>query len=125
MLKKRIIIPLTGAVASVAASSAFATTSSDAVDTAISDGQTLVGAIALKRAGITDFRWHDLRHTWASWHIQNGTPLHVLQELGGWADSSMVLRYAHLSSEHLQSYAGNAGVVTNLLHSQQSAKRQA
>ncbi len=80
---------------------------------------------ALKRAGITDFRWHDLRHTWASWHIQNGTPLHVLQELGGWADSSMVLRYAHLSSEHLQSYAGNAGVVTNLLHSQQSAKRQA
>ncbi|TAN70495.1 MAG: site-specific integrase [Methylobacter sp.] len=73
---------------------------------------------ALKRAGITDFRWHDLRHTWASWHIQNGTPLHVLQELGGWADSSMVLRYAHLSSEHLQSYAGNAGVVTNLLHSQ-------
>jgi integrase len=80
---------------------------------------------ALKRAGIVDFRWHDLRHTWASWHIQNGTPLHVLQELGGWADSSMVLKYAHLSSDHLQSYAGNAGVVTNLLHSQQNAKRQA
>lgn len=72
---------------------------------------------ALKRAGIADFRWHDLRHTWASWHIQNGTPLHVLQELGGWADSSMVLRYAHLSSEHLRSYACNAGVVTNLLQS--------
>ncbi len=68
---------------------------------------------ALKRAGIDDFRFHDLRHTWASWHIQNGTPLHVLKELGGWSDMSMVLRYAHLSSEHLQHYANNS-VVTNL-----------
>jgi integrase len=68
---------------------------------------------ALKRAGINDFRFHDLRHTWASWHVQNGTPLHVLKELGGWADMSMVLRYAHLSSEHLQHYANNASLVTN------------
>jgi len=63
---------------------------------------------ALIRAGITDFRWHDLRHTWASWHVQNGTPLHVLKELGGWSDLTMVLRYAHLSSKHLEEYAGNS-----------------
>src|ERR1700690_3187677 len=59
---------------------------------------------ALMRVGIEDFRWHDLRHTWASWHVQAGTPLHVLQELGGWETTEMVRRYAHLSSEHLAPY---------------------
>lgn len=60
---------------------------------------------ALRRAGIEDFRWHDLRHTWASWHAQSGTPLHVLQTLGGWRDPAMVQRYAHLSMEHLEGYS--------------------
>ncbi|HWU99246.1 MAG TPA: site-specific integrase, partial [Oxalicibacterium sp.] len=63
--------------------------------------------LALKRAGIEDFHWHDLRHTWATWHVQNGTPLHVLQKLGGWRSIDMVLRYAHLSDEHLAGFAGN------------------
>jgi len=72
---------------------------------------------ALVRAGISDFRWHNLRHTWASWHVQNGTPLHVLKELGGWAELIMLLRYAHLSSKHLAEYAGNSTAIeTNLLH---------
>jgi len=56
-----------------------------------------------------DFRWHDLRHTWASWHVQVGTPLHALQELGGWASPEMVQRYAHLSAAHLEDYANNIG----------------
>jgi integrase len=59
----------------------------------------------LKRTGIENFRWHDLRHTWASWHVQQGTPLHVLQELGGWSGQEMVQRYAHLSAQHLAGYA--------------------
>jgi integrase len=59
---------------------------------------------ALKRAGIDDFRWHDLRHTWASWHVQNGTPLNALQELGGWESPQMVRRYAHFSAGHLAAY---------------------
>jgi hypothetical protein len=45
--------------------------------------------------------------------IQNGTPLHVLKELGGWADLSMVLHYAHLSSEHLSGYANNSKTESN------------
>ena len=64
---------------------------------------------ALERAGIENFRWHDLRHTWASWHIQAGTPLNTLQDLGGWHSSEMVRKYAHLSPEHLAQYAQNAG----------------
>ena len=61
---------------------------------------------ALARAGIEKtFRWHDLRHTWASWHVQNGTPLQELMELGSWASYEMVLRYAHLAADHLQGAA--------------------
>jgi integrase len=60
---------------------------------------------ALDRAGIADFRWHDLRHTWASWHVMGGTPLHVLMQLGGWSSYPMVLRYAHLSPGHLAEFA--------------------
>ncbi|MBU2846077.1 site-specific integrase [Acidithiobacillus ferriphilus] len=62
---------------------------------------------ALKRAGIENFRWHDLRHTWASWHIQAGTPLFKLQEMGGWESMEMVLKYAHLAPEHLAAEALN------------------
>ena len=60
---------------------------------------------ALKRAGITDFTFHDLRHTWASWHVMSGTSLQELMELGGWKSYEMVLRYAHLAPEHLQKAA--------------------
>ena len=66
---------------------------------------------ALQRAGIDDFRWHDLRHTWASWHVQNGTPLFALQEMGGWESSEMVRRYAHLSADHLAPYAEHLGTL--------------
>lgn len=66
---------------------------------------------ALVRAGIKNFRWHDLRHTWASWHVQAGTPLHVLQELGGWECVEMVRKYAHLSSVHLTEYVDRLSMI--------------
>jgi integrase len=56
---------------------------------------------AVRKAKLKGFRWHDLRHTWASWHVMSGTRLEELQRLGGWATAQMVQRYAHLSSEHL------------------------
>ena len=57
---------------------------------------------ALKRAGIENFRWHDLRHTFATWHREAGTPTWELQRLGGWKTQSMVDRYAHVAPEGLQ-----------------------
>lgn len=60
---------------------------------------------ACKRAGVPGFRFHDLRHTWASWHAMAGTPLSVLQELGGWHSPQMVQKYSHLSPEHLAAAA--------------------
>lgn len=72
---------------------------------------------ALQEAGVTDFRWHDLRHTWASWHVQAGTPLNALQELGGWESVEMVRRYAHLAPEHLAEHAARIAGGTSLTQS--------
>lgn len=55
---------------------------------------------ACKRAGVK-IKFHGLRHTWATWHAQAGTPLDVLQKLGAWATHSMVLRYAHRPADYL------------------------
>jgi len=77
----------------------------------VHDGQPILRPIAsgwypaVKRAGLEGFRWHDLRHTWASWHVQAGTPLLVLKELGGWSNLDLVLRYAHLAPDHLAEHA--------------------
>lgn len=71
----------------------------------IANANTLAWRNALKRAGIEDFRWHDLRHTWASWHRMQGTPTHELQQLGGWKTGAMVERYAHLAPDHLANAA--------------------
>ena len=63
---------------------------------------------AVKRAELEPLRFHDLRHTWASWHVQNGTPIEVLKELGGWKSLSMVLVYAHLAPSTLAQWVDNA-----------------
>ena len=47
---------------------------------------------------------------------QSPTPLNVLQELGGWSDYSMVLRYAHLAPEHLAEYANRITESAHFAH---------
>lgn len=67
---------------------------------------------ALIDSGITDFTFHDLRHTWASWHAQSGTPLMVLKEMGGWETLEMVQKYAHFSGQHLTKYSEHVTIST-------------
>jgi len=71
----------------------------------IGDVNTAAFQKAVARAGLEPLRWHDLRHTWASWHVQAGTSLQELMALGGWASYSMVLRYAHLAPDNLAAAA--------------------
>ncbi len=58
---------------------------------------------ALKRAGIEDFRWHDLRHSTASYLAMNGASLTDIAEVLGHKTLAMVKRYAHLSEAHTAS----------------------
>ncbi|MGO4814234.1 tyrosine-type recombinase/integrase [Cupriavidus sp. 2MCAB6] len=60
---------------------------------------------ATRKAGLMDVRFHDLRHTWASWHRQAGTSCDELKELGGWKSRSMVDRYAKFATENLTAAA--------------------
>jgi integrase len=67
---------------------------------------------ALQRAGVQDFRWHDVRHSWATMQLEAGTDLDTLQKLGGWKSREMVTRYAHFRTEHLR---GPASAIDKVL----------
>jgi integrase len=55
---------------------------------------------ALKNAKISNFRWHDLRHTFASRLVMAGVDLSTVQQLMGHKTIGMTVRYAHLAPEH-------------------------
>ena len=58
---------------------------------------------AAGRAKVNNFRFHDLRHTFATRLVQAGVGIYEVQKLGRWKNNSMVMRYAHHNSESLRS----------------------
>ena len=78
---------------------------------------------ALKAAKITGTDWHSLRHTFASWAVQNGVTLHELMQLGGSSSYSMVLRYAHLAPDHL-AHAAEKVVMKGAQQKKPAAKKK-
>jgi integrase len=82
---------------------------------------------ARRRAGLDGLRWHDLRHTFASWVAASGASDRVLQSLGGWTSPKMVARYAHLKPSDLRPYADLAGTfaVTGKISSKRKKAKKA
>ena len=68
------------------------------------DNRNLLRAFykARKKAGIEKFRFHDLRHTFATRLVQAGVDLYAVQKLGRWRNTSMIMRYAHHYPESLR-----------------------
>ncbi len=84
---------------------------------------------ALKKAEIQDFRFHDLRHCFASWNRQAGVDLDTLADLMGHKDTRMTRRYAHISPKHLanaisQLEKSYGEFSTNLAHSKEKELQQ-
>ena len=61
---------------------------------------------ALKKAGIKDFTFHDLRHTFASHLVMNGVDLYVVQRLLGHSTIELTQRYAHLDPRQFKEAIG-------------------
>ena len=69
----------------------------------------------LRRAEIEDFRFHDLRHTFASWYMMNGGDLYELAKILGHSNIKMTERYAKLGRQHIARTSSTARQMWKLL----------
>jgi integrase len=72
----------------------------------------------LERADIQDFRFHDLRHTFASWYMMNGGDLYELAKILGHSNIKMTERYAKLAKQHIARTSGTARELWKILEPQ-------
>jgi integrase len=72
-------------------------------------------ATACRGADIENFRFHDLRHTWASYFMMNGGNLYDLMVMGGWKSISMVKRYSHLDRQYRMRIMNIASPTTGIV----------
>lgn len=73
----------------------------------------------LDRAGIQNFRFHDLRHTFASWYMMNGGDLYELAKILGHSNIKMTERYAKLGRKHLARTGNTAREIWKMMESEQ------
>jgi integrase len=78
----------------------------------------------LRMAGISDFRFHDLRHTFASWYMMNGGDLYELAKILGHSNIKMTERYAKLGKEHMASTGSTAREIWKLMQGEAGSKEQ-
>jgi integrase len=69
----------------------------------------------LERAKIEDFRFHDLRHTFASWYMMNGGDLYELAKILGHSNIKMTERYAKLARNHIAKTGSTAREIWKLM----------
>lgn len=98
---------------------AFRYVFSDINDKPIKSFRTAWEAV-LKKAGIKDFRFHDLRHTFASYMRMAGMDIMSIKEIGGWKTLDMVDRYSHISTERKRA---EILIFENVLHPKVDEKR--
>lgn len=76
----------------------------------------------LELAGIRNFRFHDLRHTFASWFMMNGGDLYELAKILGHSNVKMTARYAKLSKQHIARTGNTAREMWKLMEKESGTK---
>lgn len=72
----------------------------------------------------SDLRFHDLRHTFASWAVQRDATLQEVEDLLGHSSLAMVMRYAHLAPEHLRGAVARLDAALTLANPAQASAHE-